>query len=95
MVRTATAKESILRRAWSNWPTRVEFCVSGKVATEVEKKLAFGFEPMGERKVKNISDPVHVFRITLDKRNEQRRLRLYLRPVLLAAVALVVWAPPH
>ena len=28
-------------------------CVSGKVAKEVEKKLAFGFEPMGEQKVKN------------------------------------------
>jgi adenylate cyclase len=25
-------------------------CVSGKVAKEVEKKLAFGFEPMGEQK---------------------------------------------
>ena len=32
-------------------------CVSGKVANEVEKKLAFGFEPMGEQNVKNISDP--------------------------------------
>lgn len=25
-------------------------CVSGKVAREVEKKLAFGFEPMGEQR---------------------------------------------
>ena len=38
-------------------------CVSGKVAREVEKKLAFGFEPMGEQKVKNIVEPVHVFRV--------------------------------
>ena len=30
-------------------------CVSGKVANEVEKKLAFGFESMGAQKVKNIS----------------------------------------
>ena len=30
-------------------------CVSGKVATEVEKKLAFGFEPMGSHQVKNIA----------------------------------------
>jgi class 3 adenylate cyclase len=35
-------------------------CVSGKVASEVGKKLAFGFEPMGEQKVKNISEPVTV-----------------------------------
>ena len=26
-------------------------CVSGKVAREVDKKLAFGFEPMGEQRV--------------------------------------------
>lgn len=33
-------------------------CVSGKVAKEVEKKLAFGFEPLGEKKVKNVTEPV-------------------------------------
>lgn len=37
--------------------------VSGKVAKEVEKKLAFGFEPMGEQKVKNIAEPVQAFRV--------------------------------
>jgi TolB-like protein/class 3 adenylate cyclase len=41
-------------------------CVSGKVAKEVEKKLAFGFEPMGEQKVKNIAEPVQAFRVKLD-----------------------------
>ena len=40
--------------------------VSGKVAKEVEKKLAFGFEPMGEQKVKNIAEPVAVYRVNLD-----------------------------
>src|SRR5215468_3466489 len=30
-------------------------CVSAKVAREVEKKLAFGFEPMGAQRVKNIA----------------------------------------
>ena len=38
-------------------------CVSDKVSKEVEKKLAFGFEPMGERIVKNIAEPVRVYRI--------------------------------
>ena len=42
-------------------------CVSGKVAKEVEKKLAFGFEPMGEQKVKNIAEPVQAFKIRLDR----------------------------
>ena len=42
-------------------------CVSGKVAREVEKKLAFGFEPMGEQQVKNIAEPVQAFRVKLDR----------------------------
>ena len=39
--------------------------VSGKVAKEVEKKLAFGFESMGEQKVKNIAEPVMVYRVNI------------------------------
>jgi class 3 adenylate cyclase len=41
-------------------------CVSGKVANEVEKKLAFGFESMGAQRVKNISEPIPVYRVRLD-----------------------------
>jgi TolB-like protein/class 3 adenylate cyclase len=41
-------------------------CVSGKVSKEVEKKLAFGFEPMGEQKVKNIAEPISVFKVRVD-----------------------------
>ena len=40
--------------------------VSGKVSKEVEKKLAFAFEPLGERHVKNIAEPVQVYRVKLD-----------------------------
>jgi TolB-like protein/class 3 adenylate cyclase len=38
-------------------------CLSGKVAKEVEKKVAFAFDPMGEQRVKNIADPIPVFRV--------------------------------
>ncbi len=48
-------------------------CVSGKVAKEVEKKLAFGFEPLGEKKVKNVTEPVQVFHITLEKQGIRHR----------------------
>ena len=41
-------------------------CVSGKVASEVGKKLAFGFEPMGAQRVKNISEPIPAYRVKLD-----------------------------
>ena len=40
-------------------------CVSEKVSREVEKKLAFGFEPMGEHQMKNIAEPVACFRVNL------------------------------
>jgi TolB-like protein/class 3 adenylate cyclase len=50
--------------------------VSGKVAREVEKKLAFGFEAMGEQRVKNIAEPVAAYRVRLDGP--------LLRPLLLA-----------
>ena len=41
-------------------------CVSGKVAKEVEKELAFGFEAMGEQHVKNIAEPVPAFRVKIE-----------------------------
>ena len=41
-------------------------CVSAKVAREVEKKLSFGFEGMGEQKVKNIAEPIQIFRVKFD-----------------------------
>src|SRR5512138_684264 len=40
-------------------------CVSGKVSKEVEKKLAFGFEPMGEQRMKNIAEPIACYRVSL------------------------------
>lgn len=41
-------------------------CVSRKVAREVEKKLAFGFEAMGDQQVKNMTEPVPAYRVVLD-----------------------------
>src|SRR5262245_23298323 len=41
-------------------------CVSGKVAREVEKKLAFAFASMGNQQVKNIAEPVAAYRVVLD-----------------------------
>ena len=41
-------------------------CISGKVHEEVRSKLALGFEDLGARSVKNIAEPIHVFRILAD-----------------------------
>src|SRR5918996_3736869 len=38
-------------------------CVSRTVYNHVRNKVAFGFEPMGEHKVKNIPEPVVVYRV--------------------------------
>src|SRR5207244_4184479 len=51
-------------------------CVWGKVLKEVEKKLAFGFEPMGEQQVKNIVEPVPVYRVKIDGMAKRRGLKL-------------------
>ncbi len=78
-------------------------CVSGKVANEVEKKLAFGFESMGAQKVKNIVEPIPVYRVKLDgvsapPRRKAANSRLPAWPrlgaaamVLLAGLAAVGW----
>jgi adenylate cyclase len=46
--------------------------VSGKVAKEVERKVAFSFEAIGEQRVKNIVEPIHVFRVKLDEAAARR-----------------------
>jgi adenylate cyclase len=77
-------------------------CVSGKVSKEVEKKLAFGFEPIGDQQVKNIAEPVPVYRIAFDgqpprlrrpgrsRRTEFRRSWMVLGAVLLVGLGALV-----
>lgn len=48
--------------------------VSGKVAKEVEGKLTFGLESMGDQWVKNLAEPVSVFRVNLADATRGRRL---------------------
>jgi adenylate cyclase len=71
-------------------------CVSGKVANEVEKKLTFGFEPLGAQRVKNISEPIPVYRVKLDgvspparRKPPKSTLADRARPIA-AAMALLV-----
>ncbi|ANL74432.1 adenylate/guanylate cyclase protein (plasmid) [Rhizobium phaseoli] len=50
-------------------------CVSGKVAKEVENKLAFAFDSAGRHKVKNIEEPIDVFQVRIDAPPRRRILR--------------------
>lgn len=75
-------------------------CVSGKVAKEVEKKLAFGFDSAGRQKVKNIEEPVDVYHVRLDapqrlrilhKRGSRRLWWALGLPAAIVAAVVAVW----
>ena len=66
--------------------------VSAKVAREVEKKLAFGFEPMGAQKVKNIAEPIEAFRVKLDGLPAKRLVPVSPKRALPWAAALAAIA---
>ncbi len=82
-------------------------CVSGTVYDQVKNKLDLEYESLGERAMKNIAGPVHVYRVRSGRRIVASRgepatpfpqWRWLARvvtvsvPLLLAAVA-VLWAP--
>ena len=78
-------------------------CVSGKVYEEVKNKVAFGFEDLGEQRVKNIAEPVQVFRVSAGgpavrpkSRSGRRRQAILAAAVLLIAVlaGLAIWQRP-
>jgi adenylate cyclase len=41
-------------------------CISGNVYDQIGKKLPFGYEYLGEQRVKNIEKPVRVYRVLMD-----------------------------
>jgi TolB-like protein len=68
-------------------------CVSGKVSKEVERKLAFGFEPMGEHRMKNISEPIACYRVNLQLRQHSRPpIELQQRASNKATIAVLPFA---
>jgi adenylate cyclase len=80
-------------------------CVSRTVYNHTKAKVAFGFEPMGEHRVKNIPEPITVYRLVTDpgpmakvlglKRAAAPRWRWMavaaVAVVLLAAGGIAVW----
>ena len=72
-------------------------CVARNVYSQVKSKVAFGFEPLGEHRVKNIPEPVTVYRLLLDPGQLARTARPWAgmpRPgwAALGAVALALLA---
>jgi adenylate cyclase len=73
-------------------------CISGKVHDEIRSKLALGYDDLGEQRVKNIAEPVRVFRVlseagtaTTSKKN-QRVARKYMRRGIFSMVGLAIIA---
>jgi adenylate cyclase len=77
-------------------------CISRTAYDQVKNKLELGYEYLGEHSVKNISEPVHVYRVLMEpeaagkvigeKRKEKRRMTLAAVIVLLiGAGGLAGW----
>ena len=70
--------------------------VSGSAYSQVKNKVELGFEDLGPHRVKNILEPVHIYRVLLDPAEagkipgRRRRRRKGIRPEALAAVAVIV-----
>jgi class 3 adenylate cyclase len=61
-------------------------CVARNVHNQIKAKLTLPFEPMGEHRVKNIAEPVEVWRVALDGAAPRRKPTVRrLAPVALAA----------
>ncbi len=69
-------------------------CISGSAYDQLKRKLALDYEFLGERTVKNISDPVRAYRILLESRQEtpEERMSVQLLSGTRKKPALVVVA---
>ncbi|UVO31013.1 SUMF1/EgtB/PvdO family nonheme iron enzyme [Bradyrhizobium arachidis] len=72
--------------------------ISGAIYEQIKHKLVCGYESLGERKVKNITDPVRIYRVLPDAdavgrtRGRRENLLIFLLSVtLLALAASVLW----
>lgn len=79
--------------------------ISGGIYEQIKHKLVCGYESLGDRKVKNITDPVRVYRVLPDpaafhrtRRRRENILIVLLSLTLLVIAGGVLWyflIPPH
>src|SRR5215475_5125543 len=77
-------------------------CISGAVYEQVKTKLALSYEYLGEQAVKNIAEPVRVWRVVMDEAAASLAMQTGVRPLAstqdrptqprLAGVAYRTWA---
>ncbi len=75
-----------------------EVYISGGIYEQIKHKLVCGYELLGDRKVKNITDPVRVYRVLPDpsalhenRRRRERILALLLILALLTIAGGTLW----
>jgi formylglycine-generating enzyme required for sulfatase activity/class 3 adenylate cyclase len=66
--------------------------ISGGVYEQIKHKLVCGYQSLGDRKIKNITDPVRVYRVLPDPAafNKARKRRENILILLLCAIVLAV-----
>jgi len=92
-VNIASRLESIAERG--------EVYISGGIYEQIKNKLVCGYESLGDRKVKNITDPVRVYRVladpaALNKRRRRENVLIFLLAIILLAIgvgAFLHWLP--
>src|SRR5216684_9169144 len=74
-------------------------CISGKVHQEIKGKLTLGYEDLGSQQVKNIAEPVRVFRVLMEAggavtptRQRQGVAREYVRRGIFSIAGLAIIA---
>ena len=74
-------------------------CISGTAYDQVKKKLVLGYEYLGEQTVKNITEPVRVYRVWMEPEaapaklgKEKKPVGKWLSKAALAIIAVVVIA---
>src|SRR4029077_14021926 len=69
-----------------------EVFISGGIYEQIKHKLVCGYESLGDRKVKNITDPVRVYRVLPDpgaiQRSRKRRENILI--LLLSLAVLII-----
>ena len=78
-----------------------EVYISGGIYELIKNKLVCGYESLGDRKVKNITDPVRVYRVladpsALNRRRRRENILIFLLGLIMLAIgsgALWHWLP--
>jgi adenylate cyclase len=57
-------------------------CISGTARDQIRGKLPYAFEDLGERSLKNIAQPVHVYRVAVSSVTQAAEARAAAAPLL-------------